>query len=317
MNIIYTVCNRTNLAHALALADSAFEFQPDHTFVLCWADSIPLKDLPGYIHLMSLSEVGILHWEEMASRYYNFELLSASRPAFALGLLKRYPDCAQITFLAPTVLLFHSFQDILTTDSDLFLTPNLTKPLPASGILDDKRILNAGMFHAGSWVLRPNAKTLKLLRWWANRTVDRASFNLCEGMNMDQLWLNYLPIWNKETTIIRHAGWHHGLQSVLSSKISKENERHIVEATDLITVDFAGLDFFDPVWSDHAALLSKDPVFKDLFKKYRQSVQHYAAKVPVGATPRYGKNIQIKKYRLFRNNIAKKLKTLTTYIDQF
>jgi hypothetical protein len=48
MNIIYTVCNRTNLAHALTLAESAFKFQPDHTFFLCWADSIPLTSLPDY-----------------------------------------------------------------------------------------------------------------------------------------------------------------------------------------------------------------------------------------------------------------------------
>jgi hypothetical protein len=253
----------------------------------------------------------------MERRYYDFELIAASRPAFALALLKKHPECSQITFFAPSVLLFRSFQEILSPEADVFLTPNLTKPLPASKILDDKRILNVGMFHAGSWVLRPGAATLKSLRWWATRTIDRAHFNLCDGMNMDQLWLNYLPIWNKETTIIRNTGWHFGLHAVLNQKLTQETGQYQVGGEELITVDFAGLDFFDPVWSNHAALASKDPLFRNLAKQYRQSVQNNAANVPAGVTPPYGKSIQIKKYRLFRNNIAKKLKVLTTYIDQF
>jgi hypothetical protein len=317
MNIIYTVCNRTNLTHALTLADSVFQYQPDHIFYICWVDPIPLVNVPKHVKILSVADVNIPQWEQMESQYTDFELLAACRPWVALALLSRHPDGTQITFFAPTVVLLKSYNDIADTGSAILLTPNIVKPLATSRILDDKRILNIGMFHSGSWVLKTSPETLKVLQWWAERTTDRARYDLCEGLNMDQLWLNYLPIWIPETSVIRHPGWHYGLHAVLNRKLVFENSMYQVDNKPLISVDFTGLDYFDPVWSDHAALLSHNHAFRTLFNKYRAGLKKHKSYEPEYNSPGFGKVIEVRKFRVLRNNIAKKLTSLTQYIDQF
>jgi hypothetical protein len=317
MNIVYTVCNRTNLAHALALSESVLRYQPDSVFYLCWVDTLAPEGLPDHVRALSIAEINIPGWDKMLAEYYDFELLAACRPWFAITLLDRNPDCKNITFLAPTTLLLSSFDELLTSGSPVSLTPNIQKPLSKSSLLDDKRILNVGMFHSGSWILKPGPDTTKMLEWWAERTIDRAKFDLCNGMNMDQLWLNFVPVWAPGTVQIRHAGWHYGLHAVLNKDLSLKNGQYYVDNQTLISVDFAGLDYFDPVWSNHAALLSQNKVFKNLFSSYKKSLKPLEKFSFSSKTPGYGKSPDIRKNRNLRNGIAGKLKAITRYIEQF
>jgi hypothetical protein len=316
MNIIFTVCNRTNLAHALALADSALRTQPQHIFYLGWVDPQPLKALPEHIKVLPVAEAGITAWERMEAGYFDVELLPACRPWFALALLKKHTDCRTLTFLAPTVRLF---ADYLSTwpQADFLLSPNITTPLAPSRILDDKRILNIGMFHAGSWALQPTEETVNTLHWWASRTADRAKFDLCEGMNLDQLWLNYVPVWIPKSLILRNAGWHFGLHNLLNRRLSQESGKWTVDGTALISVDFAGLDYFDPVWSNHAALISESPVFQSMFETDQRNLAPIDRFTTLENQPSFGKTLIVKKNRIFRNNLSAKLRKLTQYIDQF
>lgn len=317
MNIIYTVCNRTNLAHALALADSVLQYQSDHIFYLAMVDSVPAERLPLHVRPLLVSELAIPGWERMAAEYFDFELLPACRPWFALELLRRHPECRQLTFLAPTVVLKKSINNVFSSDHEVYLTPNISAPLKRSGILDDKRILNAGMFHSGSWAVRPSEKITQMLEWWAARTVDRAKFDLCNGMNTDQLWLNYVPVWIPSHQTVYHAGWHYGLNAVLNRTLSAGKEGYRVDGQPLISLDFAGLCFFDPIWSDHAALLKQNQTFEALFNDYKLAVRDNQKQFPMSGQPAFGKVVPISKNRVMRNGIASKLKALSTFIDQF
>lgn len=317
MNIIYTVCNRSNLAHALALADSVLQHQPGSVFYIGLADSIAVDNLPEHARILPVSEVAIPGWEMMASEYFDFELLPACRPWFALELLKKHPECAQLTFLAPTVILRNNFETLLEPNREIYLTPNISAPLKPSAILDDKRILNAGMYHSGSWILKPSEKTLQMLHWWGERTIDRAKFDLCNGMNTDQLWLNYVPVWVPANQTIHDAGWHYGLNAVLNKSLTGSNNAYVVDGKPLVSLDFAGLDYFDPIWSDHVELLEKNQAFGTLFREYRSLVGKKKQLYPVNGQPAFGKVAEISKYRISRNRIASKLKALNTFIDQF
>ena len=316
MNIIYTVCNRANLPNALALADSVSLHQPNHTFYLCWVDNVPVN-VPAHVKLLTVEQAGIAAWNTMEARYFNYELLAACRPWFALALLKKHIDCENLVFLAPTVLLIKPFEDIINRNSDIHLTPNITKPLAPSKLLDDKRILNVGMFHSGSWMLRPGEKTLQMLQWWAERTVDRAKFDLCNGKNMDQLWLNYTLVWIPETTQIAHPGWHYGLHAILNHDLQMRNGDYHIEGKPLLSLDFAGLTHFDPVWSDHIGLMPENNTFHALFNSYLKVLDKYSKNNFELQTPGYGKQAKIRKNRLFRNNLAVKVKSITAFIDQF
>ncbi|REA56969.1 hypothetical protein DSL64_25285 [Dyadobacter luteus] len=315
MNIIFTVCNRTSLAHALALAKSVMQY-PGNLFYLGWVDYTELTDLPAYIKLIRPDEVAIPKWQHMTEQYYDFELVNACRPWFLKHLLQLHPDHSGFTFFAPTVFLYNSFEEIISTPSGMQVTPHITKALAKSAVLDDKRILNVGMFHAGSWTFNRSEESLRFLDWWAERTLDRAKFDLCNGMCMDQLWLNFVLVRIPDAIQISNPGWHYGLHSVLNKALELKDQTYLVEGEKLISADFAGLDFFDPIWSDHAPLLKNSGLYKTLYSDYKKIVNSFKQFVP-GGKPGFGKNPDIKPDRLFRKRWRTNLKSITQFIDQF
>ncbi len=315
MNIIFTVCNRTSLCHALALAKSVQQFQGS-IFYLCWVDTTTPASLPDYIKLITIEELKLPQWQQMCSQYYDFELLPATRPWFAKHLLGLHPENHSLIFLAPTVWVYQSLDSLVAKNADIQVTPHITAGLPKSNILDDKRILNIGMFHAGSWILKRSEESLSFLNWWAIRTLDRAKFDLCNGMCMDQLWLNFVLVHVKNTLQITEPGWHYGLHTVLAKDISLHNGKYLIQDKPLITANFAGLDFFDPIWSDHAPLLGKRDTFKNMYSQYRKEVSSFQ-KYTISGTPGYGQIPAIKSNRLFRKKLAGHLTSITRFIDQF
>lgn len=315
MNIIFTVCNRTNLAHALALAKSVQQFQGS-IFYLCWVDTAAITGLPANINVVTVEDLKLPQWEQMTRQYYDFELLPACRPWFAKHLLALHPENHTLIFLAPTVLVYSSLDTIAGQNSDMQVTPHITSGLKKSDILDDKRILNIGMFHAGSWIFNRSQESLAFLDWWAVRTLDRAKFDLCNGMCMDQLWLNFVLVRIKNALQITNSGWHYGLHSVLSKNITVQKDAYMVDDRPLVTADFAGLDFFDPIWSDHAPLLANSGLFKKMYTDYKKEVSSFQKYAPQG-NPGYGQIPIIKSDRLFRKKLAGNLASITRFIDQF
>ncbi len=316
MNIIYTVCNRESLANTLALAESVSQFQPNDTFILGWVDTNLPTNLPAYIKAIDVKELNIPSFESRCATYFQYELLPATRPWFAKHILKEYPTCQTITFLAPSVILFASISDTEQVMGDFMVTPQITKPLPPSTTLNDARILNTGMFHAGSWILKPSEPVTEFIDWWCVRTLDRAFLDLCHGMCMDQLWLNYIPVRIKSWGKLQNPGWHYGLNKIALYQLNSTKNGLFVEQHPLISVDFAGITFFDPLWSDYKKEGSSRPEFTQLIKSYRIKLKSLENR-SVSGIPAYGKYIKINKHRSFRNNVAQKLNSITKLIDNY
>lgn len=314
MKSIFTVCNENELAQAITLGVSVKKFHPDCLFFIGWIGDIPPRRLPENMLVIPIQELGIGQWNDMVKYYSTYELVMACRPWFAKFILEQNPSCEQLTFLAPTVFLYQSLSSV-DSNSDLLLTPNIVKPLPSSDLLDDKRILNIGMFHSGSWILKKSSETEFFLNWWCERTIDRAKFELCNGMCMDQLWLNYAPVWVKTTGHITSPAWHLGLHSLLNSTLSIENKGYLVNGTALISVDFAGLTNYHPIWSDHADLIKQYPIFKQLLNNYTQLSKEYASYISQASMI---PGIQHKKsISKRRKNVINHLKSITRFINHY
>lgn len=314
MKSIFTVCNETELAQAITLGVSVKKFHPDSLFFIGWVGHTPPPRLPENMLVIPIQQVGINHWSEMTAHYSTYELVMACRPWFAKFILEQNALCDQLTFLAPTVFLYQSLKSVDST-SDLLLTLNILKPLPKSDLLDDKRILNIGMFHSGSWLLKRSAETEFLLNWWCERTIDRAKFELCNGMCMDQLWLNYAPVWVKNTSHITTPAWHLGLHSLLNSYLTTENNTCFVNGISLVSVDFAGLTSYHPIWSDHAGLINHQPIFKQLLKSYSQLSKEYTSYV--NETNNIPGTVHKRSIGKRRKAVINGLKSITQFINHY
>ncbi len=321
MKIAFTVCNRYHLRHALALAHSLKKYNPDRHFFWGWVDRMKLPDLPDWITLIPAESLEIADWADMESRYHDFELVAACKPFFARHILAAFPNCEELLFLSPTTLLFDSIDQVVENSAFLQLSPQRLRPVAATenypaALLDDKRILNTGMYKAGSWIMHPDGQERALLDWWCDRMNDRGFFNLCEGMCLDQLWLNYLPIYHERVETVRNPGWQYGLHAIPGSRLTRTDGKYFVDDSPLISLDFAGLESHHPVWSDHTDLAKKQPLWNDLRKFYRALLQTYNVQAEVGE-PTYGQITPISSNRAFRKKAVRFLNKVVARIESF
>ncbi|WP_247234965.1 hypothetical protein [Telluribacter sp. SYSU D00476] len=316
MNIFFTICNRTELPNAIALGSTVKKYHPEAQMIIGWVDEAPVPSLPEDMLRLSVKVVAIPNWATMYERYYDFELVAACRPWFAHYILQTNLDCSRLIFLAPTTFLYQAVPFESLPDADLLLTPHMTQPLPVGTELDDKRILNIGMYHAGAWMLRRGTETEQLLIWWKLRTFDRAHFDLCQGMCMDQLWLNFAPIWVRNTSRLSLPGWHLGLHSITQRDLTVANGAFQVNGAPLISADFAGLPSYHPVWSDHERLLKHNRSFEQLYRQYVQYLEQYKT-YRIKNAPAFGQTPAIKGNRTMRKGMVSNLKKVLSQIDRY
>ena len=319
MKIAYTVCNRNQLSHALVLAHSLRKHSPGHQFFLGWVDRLKLPQLPDWVSILQIESLEITDWSDMEQRYYDFELVAASKPFFARYLLTIFPDCQELVFLSPATQLFASLDLVSDESAFLQLSPQRLAPIKSTGnhlptSLDDKRILNTGMYQAGSWIMHPDGQEKTMLTWWCQRMTDRGYFDLCAGMCLDQLWLNYLPIYQERVKTIRNAGWNYGLHAVPGSELTSTDGKYRVDSFPLISLDFAGLESHHPIWSDHAELVKGRTLWADLRQSYQKSLREHEFPSDEAILP-YGKAAPIKTNRKYRKWAVRLLAKMTNRIE--
>jgi len=318
MRIAFTVCNRHQFRHALTLGESLLSHNPEFKFIVGWTDSAPLPELPPWLTLIRINELDRIDWQGMALRYYDFEFVAACKPFFARYILSKYQSCTELLYISPSTWVLGAMDSILNSEVFFQLTPHRLGPITESGRLDDKAILNMGMYHAGCWALHPDGQEKQLFDWWCERTAERAHFDLCQGMCLDQLWMNYLPALYSGIQPIRNPGWHYGLHAVAGHELSLDATMNFqVDQQTLVTVDFTGIEGYHPVWTDYADLIHEQKNWPSLLAAYRERLD--AQKVPSfdpASTP-YGKVPLIKNYRKQRKRVVGLLKDMIHRIETY
>jgi hypothetical protein len=288
---------------------------PNARFFIGFADHTDVPTLPDQFSLIPASLLNLPQLTEMGERYFDFEFVYSLRPWFARYLIGQHPEFQRWVFLAPTVRVYRHLEPFLNHPEELLLTPNITRRLPASPYLDDKRILNIGMFHSNAWIAKPSEDVRKMLDWWCSRMIDRAHFDLCNGMCLDQLWLNYAPVHVPEWKLINDPTWHTGLHNTLLRSFNVVQGKPVSGPGEVYTVDFAGLQTFHPVWSEHTRLVNRDPEWKKLLEEYRGHLDRLSAFRLPGRSE-YGRPNPASTKQKFKKSVKSELERITNLIDK-
>ena len=287
------------------------QHNPDYTFCLGWVDSAPLNNLPPWVQLIRADELPIAQWESMIGQYCELELQAAIKPFLIRRLVSTFPDYQHLIYFAPTTQVFGCLEKIVDPSAFIQLTPNRTEPIDEAAIegLDDKRILNIGMYHAGAIIFHQSEQLDTLLNWWEERAIDRHYLNLCDGMALDQLWLNYLPIYFDNVKTIRNSTWHIGLHSLIG-------ESYTFNKNYVLSVDFAGIAAFHPIWSDHTKQALGHLDLSILAKAYMKRLAEMNMYVPQMGDI-YGNKVTVGNFRGLRKRVVKALATVVSGIEQY
>ena len=210
MRIVYTTCSLNHLGQALSLGHSVMEHNKDILFLIGLADKIDGRIERATIpfDIVEAHELEIDYLDEMCRRYNTIELNCALKPHFGAHFLKIYTDVQELIYFDSDIIVFSSIDRIYhyLDEYSIILTPHSLSSLPAGKMPNDRDFLNAGIYNAGFFAVKRSTEVDSFMNWWKSKLRSEGFMRFCEGMFVDQLWLNLVPLYFGNVMILRDPG---------------------------------------------------------------------------------------------------------------
>ena len=239
MILAFTICSVNYLAQARTLGDSLRQTNPDWQFVIGLVDDLATAKLPTELvptyPMIEVAKLGIPDFAGMCNRYDITELNTAVKPFFIEFLFdgRHAPDQFRpdsVIYFDPDIIVFQPLTHLADslTHYSLVLTPHTVEPTPDWETPNEQHHLNTGIFNLGFIGLRNNDTARSFVRWWQQRLTYDCRIDLCEGLFVDQQWVNFAPIYYPEVLIEKHRGYNVAYWNVHERILSEENGTWLV-----------------------------------------------------------------------------------------
>jgi len=251
MKIAYTVCSLNRLGQIKILGESLLRHNPDYRFVVGLADElngrINAQDYPSF-EFVPLSALHLPNQNELTGQYSIFELSCALKPYFGSYLLKKYrPEF--VLYFDTDICVYDKLTPIeeLLADASIMLSPHFVTPLPEDGKYPLERdVLGSGLYNGGFVGFRNDDNGTAFIQWWQERLKDQGYVNVCEGMMVDQLWLNLVPLFFRRVRMLVHPGCNTAYWNLHERTIAQIGDLYFVNEQPLIFFHFSGYRIEDP-----------------------------------------------------------------------
>jgi len=250
MKVAYTVCSLNRLGQIRVLERSLKKYNPDYRFIVGLADElmdrIDVTQYPGIVFL-SLSQLAIPEQENLVIQYDIFELSCALKAYYGNYIMEHYePDV--LLYFDTDICVYHSF-DVIESALEIapiLLSPHFISPVPDDGKFPLERdVLNSGLYNGGFFAVKKEAVVLAFLQWWEKRVSNQGYNNVAEGMMVDQLWLNLVPLYFK-THLFSHPGCNLAYWNMHERHLTQTGTQYIVNEEPLVFFHFSGYRVNDP-----------------------------------------------------------------------
>jgi hypothetical protein len=212
MTIAFTICSINYLAQARTLGDSLASTNPDVKYFVGLVDrldgiSFDTSYLPNF-PLIEVHSIGIEGFADMCDRYNITELNTAVKPYFFTYFFQKYPEANNVIYFDPDIIVFQPLTRLLgnLTTAGAVLTPHLCSPIEDQLVPNELHHLNTGIYNLGFVAFRRSQPTLDFIKWWEEKLRNECLIDLCNGLFVDQNWMNFLPLFVQNTCIERDKG---------------------------------------------------------------------------------------------------------------
>jgi len=243
MNYIFTVCSNNYLAQATILGESIRQHDPDSVFIVFLCDK-KVKEIDYTIIADEVIEVADIEadFQELVLRYNIIELNTAIKPR-AVQYLFEIKKATNVIYLDPDIKIFKSLTRLYESlnSSSIILTPHIYTPIP----IDNKKpgentFLNYGIYNLGFIGLRNDEEANRFAAWWKNRTYLKGYFNPSDGLFVDQLPINHVPIFFNNVEILDDWGMNMAPWNLHERFLSENDGKFVVNETyDLVFYHFS------------------------------------------------------------------------------
>lgn len=277
--IIFTVCTNNYLAQASVLAKSVKDIAPDYTFYLFLAD-----EFNGDINYTALENINFINWQtlpidcnDLKDKFDVIELSTAIKASCFKYLFATFsPEI--VHYLDPDIKLFSSLDklDSYFESSSILLTPHIHSPIkPQEGSPNENLFLRHGLYNLGYLGLKKSAVSDKALDWWEDRCLTMGFNNPKYGFFVDQLWMNYIPIfYPKETHIMLDMGYNMGPWNLHERSLNFKDSAFLVNGNSpLVFYHFSSYKYNQHEISKHYRYtFASNPDVKPIYDSYRKEM---------------------------------------------
>ena len=276
----FTVCSANYLPYAKSVGDSLLESNPEYKFIIFLLDTYQQADKSFFSPHMIIhaAEMNMPELAEMSERYTIFELSCAFKPFAANWVFQQYNDCELLFYFDSDILIFNSFEKaekILDTAA-ILITPHLTTSKEyGSRVYLEKSFLRTGIYNAGFFGLKKSADTDHFLKWWMTRLRELCFNDVDNGLFVDQIWLNFVPVIFKNVFVLHDPGYNAAYWNIEERSLTRKGGNFFInESYPLVFFHYSGYNINDDI------LLSKYyrgftfdglPEFRPLFMRYRDA----------------------------------------------
>lgn len=305
MNYAFNICSANYLPYAKATADSLIRYNPDYRFVIFLLDVYPEIDASYFLPhtIVHVPDMNIPELSEMNQRYDIFELSCALKPFASEWILKNYADCAMAFYFDSDILIYDrlSIAEDLLINNSVLLTPHVSDALEyEERIHMEKDFLRTGVYNGGFFGVKNDEISFKFLKWWKNRLKDLCFNDAQNGLFVDQLWLNFVPLIFTGVAVLKNTGYNMAYWNIAERNLSDVKGNYIVNSdSPLVFFHFSGFDIFNSGNTlskfQKAFTFESNPEVQPLFDEYRETVLKNNDQDFFNRVPRMGKVKEIKK----------------------
>jgi hypothetical protein len=283
MNIAFTVCSNNYLAQAKTLADSFIKYNHEIKFIIGLidrrSDSIDYASFKDYT-IIDVEDISINNFNNLINEFNIVELNALVRPYYFKYLFNAYENVENIIYIDPDIMVFNAFDNIfeLFHDYDILLTPHALKPIPLDGLQPDELwFLNYGIYNFGFIGVKRSLNGFTFLQWLSDRLRNFCYIRTADGMFVDQIWGNLIPVFFKRVKIIESPNINVAYWNLHERHLtySQEDTFLINDALPLLFYHFSN---YNPEQSGYVAkcqnrvTFENTPPIKKLFENYNEAL---------------------------------------------
>ncbi len=213
MKIVFTLCSNNYLAQAKSLGDSIVKFNPDYKFIIGLVDELSKRVdytfFEPYI-IIPVANIGIPDFDNLWKKYNIIEFNTSVKASYFKHIFEVYEHAEYILYFDPDILIFHSLKVLENEfiNNELLITPHILSPIQIDGNSPSENLfLNYGLYNLGFIGVHRNCLVKDgFLDWWENRTLTAGFIDPGNGIFVDQLYINFIPLFFKKVKILKHLG---------------------------------------------------------------------------------------------------------------
>jgi glycosyltransferase involved in cell wall biosynthesis len=233
------------LSHARILAKSYLKHEPGARFYLFVLDKLPDGVRAGAdVQVIEPEELGYPNFSELCFKYNVTEFSTAVKARLLSVILNKYGE-DQLIYFDPDILIARPLEELKQSlaSADIVLIPHLLKPIPLDGRNPSEQdILAAGAYNLGFIALRKSPETGDFLRWWEERLRDKCRVAPCQGLFVDQKWIDLAPSLFSSTFVLRDDTYNVAYWNIHARMIERDGEGFLINGRPLAFFHFSGFD---------------------------------------------------------------------------